>query len=117
MNEPSPNSIPPKLRLAFLNALLRYHDWSLPEAEPEVSINRRSIPISAVCGLVMKYRGPMPEAALSLLRKKTHPGLDLAELEEDCSYRGGARCLLKLISYRKAGHRLLEEYRRSRGEY
>jgi hypothetical protein len=116
MNEPPPDSIPPDLRSAFLNALLRYHDWSSPEGEPEVSIDRRSISISAVCGLVMKYTGPMPEAVLSLLHRMTHPGLDLAELQEDCSYRGGARCLLKLIGYRKAGNRLLQDFRRSRGE-
>jgi hypothetical protein len=116
MNEPLPDPIPPDLRSAFLNALLRYHDWSAREGEPEVRIDRRSIPISAVCGLVMKYRGPMPEAVLSLLRKMTHPGLDLAELQEDRSYGGGARCLLKLISYRKVGHRLLRDYHRSRGE-
>jgi len=53
-------------------------------------------------------------AVLSLLQKETHPGLDWSELQADSSYGGGARCLLKLIGYRKAGHRLLEEYRRSK---
>jgi len=114
MNEPHSDPIPPDLRSAFLDALSRYHDWGPPESEPEVSVDRRAIPISAVCGLVTKYRDPLPGAVLSLLQKETHPGLDWSELLADSSYAGGARCLLKLIGYRKAGHRLLEEYRRSR---
>jgi hypothetical protein len=97
MVEPSPDPIPKDLREAFHDAVALFSDWNRGGPEPDVSLQQRPWPISAVCSLVMKFNDPMPENVLHRLCSQIDP-TDL----RDTSYGSGARCLYSAINARKA---------------
>jgi hypothetical protein len=85
---------------AFHDAVLRYEDWG-GEPEPEVSLNRKLVPISGVCHLVatMNIKDPLPSVfsqRIDWFMHTQHQTLK-EEFGRDPSYATGARCLLKLI--------------------
>ena len=56
-----------ELRIAFHNAVSRFHDWTANVAEPKVRLCGRFRPISEVCQEVADLSNPLPEAILSVL--------------------------------------------------
>ena len=87
------------------DAIERFRVWRQPEDEPNVSLKRGPIKISAVCRLVMNYSDPMPDAILLAAHRQTHEGIEPTDWYEDRSYRNGARHLLKLIKHRETTRR------------
>jgi hypothetical protein len=58
-------------------------------------------PIGEVCQEIANLSDPLPEAILSILYNETRAGDDMLALKLDETYRGGARCLRRLIENRK----------------
>jgi hypothetical protein len=85
---------------AFHDAVLKYEDWG-GEPLPEVSLNRKLVPISSVCHLVMTMdiKEPLPEVVTQRINWFMHAQHQTLKEEfgRDPSYATGARCLLKLI--------------------
>ena len=90
-----------ELRIAFHNAVSRFQDWTANVAEPKVKLRGRFCPISDVCQEIANLSDPLPEAILSILYNETRAGDDMLALKLDETYRGGARCLCRLIENRK----------------
>ena len=90
-----------ELRIAFHNAVSRFQDWTANVAEPKVKLRGRFCPISEVCQEIANLSDPLLEAILSILYNETRAGDDMLELKLDETYRGGARCLRRLIENRK----------------
>jgi hypothetical protein len=90
-----------ELRIAFHNAVSRFQDWTANVAEPKVKLRGRFCPISEMCQEIANLSDPLPEAILSILYNKTRAGDDMLALKLDETYRGGARCLRRLIENRK----------------
>jgi hypothetical protein len=75
MAEPSePASL--ELRIAFHNAVSRFHDWTADVAEPKVQFRGRFCPISEICQEVANRSNPLPRTILSILYKETRAGDD-----------------------------------------
>ena len=96
---PESNSL--ELRIAFHNAVWRFHDWTVDVAEPKVRLCGRFRSISEVCQEVADLSDPLPEAVLLILHKETKASDDMLALRMDETYRGAARHLLRLIERRK----------------
>jgi hypothetical protein len=90
-----------ELRIAFHNAVSRFHDWTANVAEPKVRLCGRFRPISEVCQEVADLSNPLPEAILSILYKETNAGADMLALKMDETYCGAGQHLLRLIERRK----------------
>jgi hypothetical protein len=101
--------IPPKMAEAFGNAVRSYLDWSYAQPEPEVSLDRQSVTITGMCGLVMSFHDQMPDWILPLLHNETHGDIDTSDLKNDNSYERGGQHLLKLINYKKRLHHLRQQ--------
>src|SRR6516225_2208930 len=87
-----------ELRIAFHNAVSRFQDWTANVAEP---LRGRFCPISEVCQEIANLSDPLPGAILSILYNETRAGDDMLALKLNETYRGGARCLRRLIENRK----------------
>jgi hypothetical protein len=94
-----------ELRIAFHNAVSRFQDWTADVAEPRVRLRGRFCTISEMCREVANLSDPLPEAILSILYKETQAGDDMLTLKMDETYRGGARCLRRLIENLKRRRR------------
>jgi hypothetical protein len=100
MVEAVPESMPTSLRDAFHFAVLNTPlHWSGEDPDPEIiSLDRKSLTPSAICGLVTKFADPMPRYIYDILRELGYP-------EADLSHAAGAQFLLELIERRKALYR------------
>jgi hypothetical protein len=102
MPEQSAKPIPPDLTKAFADAVFAFGVWSPEHNGRVIPIHRRGFySISSVCDFVDRFTAPLPKRALQRLRSymQGHPDDDQlkAELDADCSYATGARCLRKMI--------------------
>jgi hypothetical protein len=109
-----PDPIPKDLAEGFHEAVWCYHDWTPSLRESEVSINRQTYSMSAVCDVVHKFEDTLPEHVIKRLfhyMDATCHDLRL-ELGTRGTYSTGAYCFRELIVRRKDMHRRIEEVRR-----
>ena len=90
--------IPENICAAFREAVGLFCGWWGPAPEPLVSLDQKSITITAVCGFVAKFNDAMPEYLQQALCDLKEGNRDLG----DRSYGTGARYLLELIEAHKA---------------
>jgi hypothetical protein len=91
--------VPPELAKAFSDAVFAFGVWSPGQNGRVIPIRRRGFySISSVCDFVDRFTAPLPERVIKKLRSymKDHPDVN-AELDADCSYATGARCLRKMM--------------------
>jgi len=100
MVDTSSDPIPEELRQAFNEAVAQYSYWNRGGPEPEIVFHRALWKISAVCSLVTKFDDPMADNIYRYLCGQTDSLSKL--LQEDRSFRSGARFLAGLIQERKA---------------
>jgi hypothetical protein len=114
MNEAQSEPISRQQRDAFYGAVQLYPNWTALDG-PLVRVDGRRYTISEVCNLVIECSDGLPDGLLGSLMYFLNAGdRDLLEgLAQDRSYRGGARCLLKLMHRRSADSVSLEESRRN----
>jgi hypothetical protein len=97
MVDETPNPIPRELRDAFNAAIAAYLIWCRGDPEPEVGLDQKPYPISAICGLVTKFSDSMPEELWHVLTSA--PG-SFGEIT-DRSYGSAASYLYRNIAERK----------------
>jgi hypothetical protein len=91
--------IPPDLAKAFSDAVFAFGVWSPEQSERVIPIRRRGLySISSVCDFVDRFTAPLPERIIKKLRSYMNDYPDVkAELDADCTYSTGARCLRNLM--------------------
>src|SRR5262245_4334121 len=99
---PDHPTIPPGRAQAFHDAVLYYAEWW--GDEPQVSLDREPVSISAASQAVLPFTDPLPESVFERLFSYLHAEHTAlkAELDADPTYATAARCFLKLIEIRKA---------------
>jgi hypothetical protein len=102
MPEQQVESILPDLAKAFSDAVFAFGVWSSEQNGRVIPIKRRGFySINSVCDFVHRFTAPLPKLVLQTLRSymQNHPDDDKlkAELDADCSYATGARCLRKMM--------------------
>lgn len=104
MAEPSSDSIPADLSAAFRSAVWLYSYWMPSLREPQVRLGGDFHAMSAVCGLVDRFRDRLPDDVLDKLMiymRNIRYTLLRQRIVADQSYAAGARCFLRLIEDRK----------------
>jgi hypothetical protein len=99
MVEQSTEPIPPDLAKAFADAVFAFGVWGPDQNGRVIPIRRRGFySINSVCDFVDRFTAPLPERVIKKPRSymKDYPDVK-AELDADCSYAIGARCLRKMM--------------------
>lgn len=97
--------IPPDLAKAFADAVFAFAVWDPDRNGRVIPIKRRGFyTIDSVCNFVDRFTAPLPKLVIQKLHSymQSRPdGAQLkAELDADCSYATGARCLRKMMAHR-----------------
>jgi hypothetical protein len=100
--------IPQKLRDAFDQAVSVYANWTPLLPERLVMIDDRFFTMSETCGLVDKFRDPLPMPVFDRLSGyiAEHKIL-MDKLQQDQTYSTAAKCFRQLIERRKRQLQLL----------
>ena len=113
MAEVSPDPIPNDLSAAFRSAVWLYSDWMPSLPEPQVMLRSETHDMSAVCGLVDRFRDRLPDDVfdrLMIYMRDMRYTLLRQKIVADQSYTAAARCFLKLIEDLKRQSRLSWDY-------
>jgi len=100
----SPDPIPNDLRAAFRSAVWLYSHWMPSLPEPHVRLGSEFHAMSAICGLVDRFRDRLPDDVfdrLMIYMRDIRYTLLRQKIVADQSYTAGARCFLRLIEDRK----------------
>ena len=94
--------IPQKLREAFDQAVSVYSNWTPLLPERLVTVDDRFFTMSEVCGLVDKFRDPLPLPVFDQLSGYLAEHKILTDsLQQDQTYSTAAKCFRQLIERRK----------------
>ena len=100
----SPDPIPNDLRAAFRSAVWLYSHWMPSLPEPHVRLGSEFHAMSAICGLVDRFRDRLPDDVFDrfmIYMRDIRYTLLRQKIVADQSYTAGARCFLRLIEDRK----------------
>jgi hypothetical protein len=98
-----------ELRDAFRQAVAAFENWSYGMHEPKVSLDRDQYSVDAICNLVSKFPGAVPETAYSEVHRLAadfRGGYEAhhhnCDGPKDHTYATVAECLQRLYAARKA---------------
>jgi hypothetical protein len=76
---------------AFCTAILAFDDWKWGDREPQVFLDGKFLPVSAIANFVSKFNDPMPDGINDFLCKVIGPG----NTPTDCTFAAGANSLYR----------------------
>jgi hypothetical protein len=107
--------MPKSDRDAFRFAVLKLHEWRHGEPEPEVSLEGKQYPISAIFGFADKFvQDKMPDDVLLLARGifDETGAAEKSEIDSNPSYGNAAKILARRVRERHAEFKRREDQRR-----